>query len=387
MPGTPRMIIKLTKLGRNCQVVFNNSNGNTQTFQEDSANIECNYNQINDFVTVAIKGKTTETTSSIVFDNVLYINTGSGDVLIKTYEDFLINYSLLFLNSGGGSGGLLTADNGLTANSTNVQLGGTLIADTTINGNNQNFAIVDTIQVLLSAQQKYLRISSNNISLADFNEFVGVQYFGNEFVKIGGLENQTGLPSIWLDLQNYNIKLVALNTGLFADGISGVTTIGDTTSQGNATNIQIFDQSAIIQSICFGAANGLYVNFANGNHYFGDYLGNISQSYLQIDASTSSSLLVCTTISLTGNGGSGFFMDASTSRTIIGDYANIGNNSFLNIDDSEGKITLNTANGLVNIANIQAYADNAAALAAGLVVGDLYRGNGLGFDDFLHIVH
>ena len=28
-----------------------------------------------------------------------------------------------------------------------------------------------------------------------------------------------------------------------------------------------------------------------------------------------------------------------------------------------------------------------AAIAAGLVTGDLYTGIGLGFDDFLHIVH
>ena len=95
------MLIELTKLGKNVQVVFYNpDNDNTQIFQEDSANVECNYNNLSNRLTVSIKGGPTATTTNIIDNDILYINSGSGDILIKSYADYLVNYALLFLNGG-----------------------------------------------------------------------------------------------------------------------------------------------------------------------------------------------------------------------------------------------------------------------------------------------
>lgn len=417
------------------------------------------------------------------------------------------------LSGGGGGGGLLTADNGLTSNSsTNVQLGGTLIANTSIdvdgslyeirNGANLLFDIINdkiginTINPLfkldVNGSGRIGNLEINTSSNANYTG-VGIKVTGTDktfqlqgtqkgdintmfqFASYGGNSEMIDLTNtdsgiiriysgfnipnipnlagnvIWLsptyDFTNnkiteftgcivrglfYNPTIIDLTgttnvaiettsgdilldgftllnvtgnnaqvfkidtstidlysgaSGLNINASLGLTTIGDTTSQGNATNIQIFDQSAIIQSIFAGAANGLYVNLANGSYYFGDYASIINASYLHIDANGGTSTLFSNIITLSGGGGSGFFMDLALSRTIIGDYANVGNNSFLKVDDSQGKISLNTTNGLVNISNIQAYQDNAAALAAGLVVGDLYRASGSGFNDFLLIVH
>ena len=345
---------------------------------------------------------------------------------------------------GGGGGGLLTADNGLTANSsTNVQLGGTLIADTSINVSSNIFEVINGTRIginsntinLYSGNTNGITNNNSRVILGDFNDVNNLTTFyvddsnrhiysklegiskglsldvvgANDLYWLGKLDLGGEFQGLYFDYANNTLQLgllasperphlqinnstldLALTAG--AGGINinyslGLTNIGDTNSYGNATNIQIFDQSAIIQSIFAGAANGLYLNLSNGSYYFGDYASIITASYLHIDASGGTSTLFSNIITLSGGGGSGFFMDLATSRTIIGDYADIGNNSFLKVDDSEGKISLNTANGLVNIANIQSYANNAAALAAGLVVGDLYRGSGLGFDDFLLIVH
>lgn len=322
---------------------------------------------------------------------------------------------------GGGGGGLLTADNGLTALGTNVQLGGTLLADTNIDaannqlniGNGQLFSFVSSVTNILSNNGRGIRTDQNNTIIGDIadtnnlttfyiddqnkhiysklegiNKGLSLDVVGaNDLYWLGKLGLGGDFQGVYLDYANNNLSLTSEAGGINIFPSLGLTNIGDVNSYGQATNIQIFDQTAIIQTIFAGSANGFYLNFANGNHYFGDYIGNISQTYLQIDAGSSASLLFSTQITLSGSGGCGFFMDALTARTIIGDYANGGNNSFLKVDDSEGKISLNTANGLVNLANIQSYADNAAALAAGLVVGDLYRGSGLGFDDFLLIVH
>ena len=63
-------------------------------------------------------------------------------------------------------------------------------------------------------------------------------------------------------------------------------------------------------------------------------------------------------------------LSASLSNTVI-----IGNSS------GNVRITVNSV-GITNIANVPTYADNAAALLAGLVAGDIYRTG-----DTLKIVH
>jgi len=153
------------------------------------------------------------------------------------------------------------------------------------------------------------------------------------------LLNVTGNNSQVFKIDTSTIDLYSGASGLNINASLGVTTIGDTTSFGSGTNIQIFDTSGLIQTIYFGAVNGLYIGIVQGEYKIGGFWGGSNLTYIEID-----------------------------------DY-----NQFMNFRNAAGRYNYN---------NMPSYADNSAALAAGLVVGDLYRHDGLlESQDQLRIVH
>jgi hypothetical protein len=86
---------EIMKLGCNVQVLNYDSISNTyNTYQCDSANFECIY--VANKVTINLLGVTTFTTMDITNNNVLYINSGTGDILINSLSNFRTNYELLF---------------------------------------------------------------------------------------------------------------------------------------------------------------------------------------------------------------------------------------------------------------------------------------------------
>lgn len=93
--------IELTKLGRNCAIAITETGTTiTQVYVEDSGNIEMNYNQGNNTVSVTIFGTTSATTPNITTGTFLTIDSGTGAVTITSFATFKTNYALLFLNGG-----------------------------------------------------------------------------------------------------------------------------------------------------------------------------------------------------------------------------------------------------------------------------------------------
>jgi hypothetical protein len=394
------MLITLTKLGRNCQVVFYNTvNNNTQTFQEDSANIECNYNVLNDVVSVAIKGRTQATTTSIVDNDVLYINTGTGDILIKTYSEFLINYALLFLNAGGTGGGVNPTSTYIPYNNA-----GTFADSYLINDTNQN--ILKTIFNTFEQGIK-LDFGANIYKLGDFintnnsthfivsdafknisTNYNGNAYgieldFQNDLFAFGDMHNVTNGNYLMIDNSASSIKTYSNNVqiGLSLDFANNYYSLGDLANNGNFigiaealniieistgvntgnyTSLILKDNISTIVTSYIGIERGLKLDLANRNYQLGDYF----DGYLGLSVDLSNWLFK--------------FGDINSS--------NLGTN--LIIDDNNQKININSIAGKYNFSNVAAYTDNADALANGLIVGDIYRHDGLlESADQLRIVH
>ena len=299
------MLITLTKLGRNCQVVFyNQSNDNTQTFQEDSANIECTYNVLNDVVSVAIKGRTQATTTSIVDNDVLYINTGSGDILIKTYADYLINYALLFLNAGGTGGGTNPTSLYIPYNN-----GGTF-ADSYIINDTFNNNLKTTNSSILGDTGLLLDFQNDNYFLGDYAEknygiFLNVDDF-NGYVRTHYSGNFTGLlidfPNNIYKLGDYDFLthngtsliidddakfIVTKNNGnefgLKLDFANNIYKLGDFDNIQNTTHFIVSDASKNISTNYNGNAYGIELDFQNDLFAFGDMHGVTNCNYLMID--------------------------------------------------------------------------------------------------------
>ena len=351
------MLIVLTKLGRNCQVVFyNQSNDNTQTFQEDSANVECTYNVLNDVVSVAIKGRTQATTTSIVDNDVLYINTGTGDILIKTYADYLINYALLFLNGGGGPGTtpnlqqVVNVGNDITDN-TNINLFNSVYGGPIFNSLNV-FGITGFDQ-RFPYFENYSYGKSFALNYVNPNDTEDINNIGFEFILKEGFKF-------------YNTSQINnIETRLFADY--------------NVIKTQYLNDNLGITLI----DKGLKLDLLNNEYILGDF--DSGTCFFQLDAST------------------GFFrtfynsqlqgleMNFSTNIYKFGDFDGIHENTYIFIDDNKAtlKIWFNNNSGYYNFAAVNAYTDNADALANGLIVGDIYRhaAGGLESADQLRIVH
>jgi len=155
----------------------------------------------------------------------------------------------------------------------------------------------------------------------------------------------------------------------------------------------LFDFTA--QQFQYGdIANGSFLGFNNtGQGYVSIYSQEILQTYggptneakgLRFNYASDTYQFGCTD----GAGTTGIAVFQNTRIVKIGDSLGAGNGNFIQVDDTQETIRLSTASGNYNIANIQTFTDNAAALAAGLSVGDLYRHDGaLESADQLRIVH
>jgi len=83
--------------------------------------------------------------------------------------------------------------------------------------------------------------------------------------------------------------------------------------------------------------------------------------------------------------GNTYGFNCAPSYVKVGEWSGSGTNLSTTYDFSSNRITNFSGDGYYNFANIPAYANNAAALAGGLTVGDIYRHTG-GGGETLHIV-
>ena len=179
-------------------------------------------------------------------------------------------------------------------------------------------------------------------------------------------------------------------TGLNLDMIGGVFEIGDLVGN-NKIN---FNNNGEIR---IGVTNlistyhsndnieiGLRLDFANNQYFFGDFFGRTAYGIsFKIDDNNGFATFISQ-----GSFESGLKLNFANHIYKLGDLNENYQNTFLQIDDENQKVIINSDAGKYNFSNMPAYADNAAALAAGLVVGDLYRHDGLlESQDQLRIVH
>ena len=327
------------------------------------------------------------------------------------------------LSGGGGGGGLLTADNGLTANSsTNVQLGGTLLDTTYIYGNAKDFYLYGFTNASLANNNGLgLYIENDTVTInTKPNSESGFLFVEGQSIRLGDLISQNGLPSIWIDQQKNSIQLNANNTGLFADGMLGITYLGDSNDQGNRTKFLVYDGANEISSTWNGDPNGIYINFQYKLFQFGEYFGNIL--YLDLNTDQKKFGLIKDAdydgIELSFNSrnykfgniytGSGTHLQIDDGNSFVNfNYQNTPNGlqfdyltgqynfggfnvnlTYIQIDDGAQLMNFRNASGKYNFGDMPSYTDNADALANGLVSGDLYRHNGpLESQDQLRIVH
>lgn len=128
----------------------------------------------------------------------------------------------------------------------------------------------------------------------------------------------------------------------------------------NGTSLIIDDSSGTIITYFNAISQGLQMDFINAEFYFGNF--SIGQNY--------------------------YIRCDSGAGVTIGDFLTNLNGTYIQVNDTNQKINLKNTSGSYNLSNMPSYADNAAALAAGLIAGDLYRHDGLlESQDQLRIVH
>jgi hypothetical protein len=143
---------------------------------------------------------------------------------------------------------------------------------------------------------------------------------------------------------------------------------------GNATEIQLSlsNLSGLLTTLYLGQPKGIYFDYSIADYFFGDR-GNFSG--YQIYSNEVRTYL----------NGNGFGLNTTLSYVKVGDWSGAGTNLSTTYDFSSNRISNFSTDGYYNFANIPAFANNAAALAGGLIVGDIYRHTG-GGGEALHIV-
>ena len=191
----------------------------------------------------------------------------------------------------------------------------------------------------------------------------GISYDGLNYV-LGGV----GSPLI------YDTTINADNHSFTLDEIKVLNF-----SSFNLTKFTLFDDIIKTQ---YGVNDiGLNLDFENDIFWLGDYAFNNNGTVLKIDNQNQRIFLNAYT-------GFGYYSDNVSKELIIGDYLQNNNGTRIEINDNTQKINFYSNASKYNFATMPAYTGNAAALAAGLVVGDLYRHSGAGeSQDQLRIVH
>tara|TARA_R110000868_G_scaffold36279_4_gene128928 strand:- start:2013 stop:3350 length:1338 start_codon:yes stop_codon:yes gene_type:complete len=199
--------------------------------------------------------------------------------------------------------------------------------------------------------------------------------FANNEYKIGEF---IGDHKTYLNIQGINnfIFTVAddVENGLRLDFTNGNFVLGDYATE----NYYLAMNTSALAFIKDADYEGILINTAQRFYKFGN-ITSANQTFLFIDdgnAFVNFNYL---------NNPTGLQFDYASRKYNFGGFND--NLTYIEIDDGGQYMNFRNAAGKYNFGDMPSYADNAAALAAGLVVGDLYRGSGLGFDDFLHIVH
>ena len=245
-------------------------------------------------------------------------------------------------------------------------------------GYDLEFATVPTIGGALTERMRINspgRISIGSSSTITDNNLLNIQ--GSSATdNIGIVLNKTNATAqIWglvntgpLDIYNYTSST---NTLRFTT--SNNVLIGTTTDAG-----QKFQVSGDIYT--FNSVGGGVLTNQTGNPGIAVSNGYGSLNITKYVISGNNYIQCLLSSGATGGDIVGFVVNANEDGTEcqvqLGDVVSFGNGTIINITDSTSTITFTALHN--NFANIQQYANNAAALAGGLVQGDIYRITGTG---------
>jgi hypothetical protein len=281
--------IELTKLGRNCAIAITETGTTiTQVYVEDSGNIEMNYNQGNNTVTVTIFGTTSATTPDITTGTFFTIDSGTGAVTITSFATFKTNYATLFLNGGSVPPTIPTLTQVLTAGDSAFN------KSITIFGPN-NEAKIDTqnFNTYNLTGTTETRGKFSNIDLS-FKKKIGFNLLHESFLKpntaITGTTVENFLPENSGTLLNG--EFTSAQTGLFIDYNNEIYALGnDNTSRGLFMNN--FNQSYSLGN----NAEGLNMNIATKIYTLG-----YADNFFKIEGGLNRTTIKCEDLQLDGGG-------------------------------------------------------------------------------------
>lgn len=244
-----------------------------------------------------------------------------------------------FKPAGGGGGGVTGAQNGLTLNGANVELGGNpLLQFTGINLDGFLFELFDITtgldfsldpsipQINLNAKQGFGLLVDGLNDLASLGD-------------VGGLGGSTQL------VLNDGLKTVIMQSGVAADlmfnfdAVNGVYQMGDVNGAVNGTNIVINDTA---NTIGLGTNKGSSILLDGGNaiSQIGD-TGSFGNTTIFLIDDTNQTAQLFSNANIFLN----FDMGALSFR--MGDIAGVGNGLELNMDDTLRLITMGTNAGFM----------------------------------------
>jgi hypothetical protein len=312
-----------------------------------------------------------------VADGTLYFSTDTI-AIYQAVAGSWVNYS----GGGGGSTGI----NGLNG-TTNIGLGGTLLNDTFIACANFDLSIYNLkILSLLSSNGTGFFLVDNQIYTINPS---GLTYglfidFATNLTILGDINLNTTIFQIDSGNNIIESRFNTLPVGIQLNFVNKIYSFGDynyTTNNGGSFIINDFQNTILTKWV--GQEAGLKIDFNTQEYYLGDHTYTAGNG-LFIQLSDGSRFIK----TFDGNVNKGLKLHFANNLYQFGDFIGSNNNTYIEIDDANQKIKLKNTAGSYNFSNIPAYTGNAAALAAGLIVGDIYRHNGLGeSQDQLRIVH
>jgi hypothetical protein len=230
--------------------------------------------------------------------------------------------------------------------------------------------------------------NGNVFIIDDANDIIKTQYGGNDnglFLDFANSQYQFGQingVALLINVLGGQIDLGFGGIGLQLASFGRICYIGDGPGGYNYTSLLVNDVNQIIKTTSVNDDKGLKLDFANNIFYFGDFNFTYGGNTLIVDDGTA----IIKTKNLSNEWG--FKLDFANYQYSFGNNSGLNNSTHILIDDNNPKINFVNDSGFYNFKNIPAYTDNADALANGLVVGDIYRHNGLGeSQDQLRIVH
>lgn len=334
------------------------------------------------------------------------VEAAEGTIYVDVQTLLIYRYDAIITNSWQqiGGGGVTGAFNGCQEQSSQIGLGGTLIEATQIETTDypiEFFAgATDTAQfkVITNAAISELAYFTSTNSFND-----GGVYIGN-FEAFGTIQSKSYAGQAPTELRlNYDGGTIQLGNSGFGmrldDGTPLIGTTYNNTSDGLLLNFDarsyllgdfdfaaggnylgVYDADNYIVTYSGNSEKGLKLDFANNVYSFGDFFGTVNETFLQID---DQNRIIYTSFI---DGAIGIRLNYANKLYQLGDFDVIDNQTLLQVDDNAQAIYFATNIGKYNFTNVPNYAGNAAAILAGLNVGDIYRSS-TGGGDQLHIVH